>query len=75
MLQREHSAILSTLNKLLVVIKTFVLSILSGRCTQVFTCEKLIIRVSIVFYLRFESRAIALAIEKKRVQFLQLEKG
>ena len=35
MLQGEHSAILLTLIKLLFVIKIFVLSILSGRFTQV----------------------------------------
>ena len=35
MLQKEHSAILSTFIKLPFVIKTFVLSILSGRLTQV----------------------------------------
>ena len=35
MLQREHSAILSTFIKLLFVIKIFVLSILSGRLRQV----------------------------------------
>ena len=35
MLQGEHSALLSTFIKLLFVIKIFVLSILSGRFTQV----------------------------------------
>ena len=35
MLQREHSAILLTVIKLPVVMKVFVLSILSGRFTQV----------------------------------------
>ena len=35
MLQAEHSAILSTFIKLPFVIKTFVLSFLSGRFTQV----------------------------------------
>ena len=37
MLQREHSAMLSNFIKLPFVIKIFVLSILSGRFTQVFT--------------------------------------
>ena len=36
MLPLEHSAILSTFNKLQFVIKIFVLSILSGRFTQFF---------------------------------------
>ena len=35
MLQREHSAILSTFIKLPFVIKIFVLSIFSGRFTQI----------------------------------------
>ena len=64
MLQREHSAILSTCIKLTSIFKTFVLSILSGRLRQVllymytvdfskklFYHESNICNIFLVFYL------------------------